>query len=115
MFLELVNFLLVVTTDNLNDLIQNATALVIIADADIILYATLRNEILKEILKCDAFQAVALTVARTTSSQMRKFNEEEDSIKEDSLVLWKIAHPQVPASRSGIFASINREARDVAS
>ena len=50
-WLEVVNFLLVLNTENLNDLIQNVTALVIIAEADVLLYNVLSNEVLKDILK----------------------------------------------------------------
>lgn len=88
-FLEFVNFLLVLNTDNLNDLIQNVTALLIITEADIILYNTLPNEVLKDIVELETFKAVCLQIARTTSSGMIEFKEENEPMTDDALFRWE--------------------------
>lgn len=59
-FIEFVNFSMILQTSDLNNLIQNVTALVIIAEADILLEATLRDEVLSKIMPLESFQAVCL-------------------------------------------------------
>jgi hypothetical protein len=53
--IEVVNFLMILQTNDLNNLIQNVTALVIIAEADVLLYTTLKDEVLKDLLTIATF------------------------------------------------------------
>ncbi len=53
--IEVVNFLMILQTNDLNNLIQNVTALVIIAEADVLLYTTLKDEVLKDLLPLETF------------------------------------------------------------
>jgi hypothetical protein len=53
--IEVVNFLMILQTNDLNNLIQNVTALVIIAEADVLLYTTLKDEVLKDLLTISTF------------------------------------------------------------
>ena len=53
--IEAVNFLMILQTNDLNNLIQNVTALVIIAEADVLLYTTLKDEVLKDLLPMETF------------------------------------------------------------
>jgi hypothetical protein len=53
--IEVVNFLMILQTNDLNNLIQNVTALVIIAEADVLLYTTLKDEVLKDVLTISTF------------------------------------------------------------
>jgi ABC-type xylose transport system permease subunit len=53
--IEVVNFLMILQTNDLNNLIQNVTALVIIAEADVLLYSTLKDEVLKDLLTISTF------------------------------------------------------------
>lgn len=55
MFIEIANFLMILQTSDLNNLIQNVTALVIIAEADVLLYSTLKDEVMKDILSMETF------------------------------------------------------------
>jgi hypothetical protein len=93
MFIEVVNFGMILQTSDLNNLIQNVTCLVIIAEADVLLYSTLKDEVMKDMITQETFQAVALQIARTTSEKLVDFGEGEAPIEDDSLVQWKTEHP----------------------
>lgn len=54
-FIEIVNFIMILQTSDLNNLIQNVTALVIIAEADVLLYACLHDEVMKDMLSQETF------------------------------------------------------------
>lgn len=75
MFIEVVNFLMILQTSDLNNLIQNVTALVIIAEADVLLYTTLKDEVLKDLLTMETFQAVCLQIARSSSDKFKQYKE----------------------------------------
>ena len=74
MYIEVVNFLMILQTSDLNNLIQNVTALVIIAEADVLLYTTLKDEVLKDLLTMETFQAVCLQIARSSSEKLVEYN-----------------------------------------
>lgn len=54
-FIEFVNFSMILETNDINNLIQNVTALLIIAEADILLTATLKGEVLSQIMQLESF------------------------------------------------------------
>jgi len=86
------------------------TALVIIAEADVLLYACLHDEVMKDLLTQETFQAVALSIARTTSIKMVELGEEEKAISHDGLIRWRNAHQQQPLTvvNSSINAITNK-------
>lgn len=49
-FIEFINFLSLLTTTNLFEILRDFTALMIIADFDVLLYSSLRDEVLKDVL-----------------------------------------------------------------
>jgi hypothetical protein len=105
MFIEIVNFGMILQTADLNNLIQNVTCLVIIAEADVLLYSTLKDEVMKDMIQQETFQAVALQIARSTSYKIKELNEQDKPIEDDALIKWMAEHP-VP-KEEGVNASIN--------
>jgi len=89
MFIEVVNFLMILQTSDLNNLIQNVTALVIIAEADVLLYTTLKDEVLKDLLTMETFQAVCLQIARSSSDKLKQYKEKEMEMQHDALYQWR--------------------------
>lgn len=54
------------------------TALVIIAEADVLLYTTLKDEVLKDLLTMETFQAVCLQIARSSSEKLVEYKQTEE-------------------------------------
>lgn len=60
----------------MEEFIKDFTALLIISDFDTFLFLTLKQEILKEVLTDETFKQAALTIWRTTSSQIFRSKDE---------------------------------------
>lgn len=99
MFIEVVNFFMILQTSDLNNLIQNVTALVIIAEADVLLYTTLNTEVLKDLLTMETFQAVCLQIARSSSDKLVEYKEKELEIQHDALYQWKKEQEELKRQR----------------
>jgi hypothetical protein len=55
LYIEVVNFLMILQTNDIGNLIQNVTALIIVAEADLLLSTTLKDEVLKDLLSKESF------------------------------------------------------------
>ena len=55
LYIEMVNFLMILQTNDISNLIQNVTALIIVAEADLLLSTTLKDEVLKDLLSKESF------------------------------------------------------------
>ena len=55
LYIEVVNYLMILQTNDIGNLIQNVTALIIVAEADLLLSTTLKDEVLKDLLSKENF------------------------------------------------------------
>ena len=76
-FIEFVNFFNLLQTTDLFELLRDFTALLIVADFDILLYGSLKDEVMKLLLTDENFKTVCLQISRTTSKRGGKSKEEK--------------------------------------
>ena len=69
-FIEFVNFFNLLQTTDLFELLRDFTALLIVADFDILLYGSLKDEVMKLLLTDENFKNVCLQISRTTSKRI---------------------------------------------